>query len=111
MIKTVLKVNGMMCGMCEAHMNDLVRKNFNVKKVTSSVKGGETVVISEENLDIPFLKKEIKEIDLIHGFGMTENNPYGLQKRFSGFMDNMTERGPYLTNPKEIKRYHKTLVD
>ena len=61
MIKTVLKVNGMMCGMCEAHMNDLVRKNFNVKKVTSSVKGGETVVISEENLDIPFLKKEIKE--------------------------------------------------
>ena len=25
--------------------------------------------------------------DLIHGFGMTENNPYGLQKRFSGFMD------------------------
>ena len=49
--------------------------------------------------------------DLIHGFGMTENNPYGLQKRFSGFMDNMTERGPYLTNPKEIKRYHKTLVD
>ena len=62
MIKTVLKVNGMMCGMCEAHMNDLVRKNFKVKKVTSSVKGGETVVISEENLDIPFLKKEIKEI-------------------------------------------------
>ena len=52
MIKTVLKVNGMMCGMCEAHMNDLVRKNFKVKKVTSSVKGGETVVISEENLDI-----------------------------------------------------------
>ena len=62
MIKTVLKVNGMMCGMCEAHMNDLVRKNFKVKKVTSSVKDGETVVISEENLDIPFLKKEIKEI-------------------------------------------------
>ena len=40
MIKTVLKVNGMMCGMCEAHMNDLVRKNFKVKKVTSSVKDG-----------------------------------------------------------------------
>ena len=62
MIKTVLKVNGMMCGMCEAHMNDLVRKNFKVKKVKSSVKDGETVVISEENLDIPFLKKEIKAI-------------------------------------------------
>lgn len=62
MVKTVLKVDGMMCGMCESHMNDLVRKNFNIKKVTSSVKDGETVVISEENLDIPFLKKEIKGI-------------------------------------------------
>ena len=49
--------------------------------------------------------------DLIHGFGLTENDPYGLQRRFSSFMDNMTERGPYLTNPKEIKRYHKILVD
>ena len=36
--------------------------SFSIKKVTSSVKDGETVVISEENLDIPFLKKEIKEI-------------------------------------------------
>ena len=62
MIKTVLKVNGMMCGMCEAHMNDLVRKNFQVKKVTSSVKDGETVVISEENLDIPFLKRKSKRL-------------------------------------------------
>ena len=49
--------------------------------------------------------------DLIHGFGLTENDPYGLQKRFSSFMDNMTERGSYLRNPKEIKRYHKTLAD
>ena len=62
MYQITLGIDGMMCGMCEAHMNDLVRKNFKVKKVTSSVKDGETVVISEENLDIPFLKKEIKEI-------------------------------------------------
>ena len=33
MVKTVLKIDGMMCGMCEAHMNDLIRKNFKVKKV------------------------------------------------------------------------------
>ena len=36
MIKTTLKIDGMMCGMCESHMNDLIRKNFQVKKVTSS---------------------------------------------------------------------------
>lgn len=40
MVKTVLKIDGMMCGMCEAHMNDLIRKNFKVKKVTSSAKDG-----------------------------------------------------------------------
>ena len=45
MIKTTLKIDGMMCGMCESHMNDLIRKNFQVKKVTSSAKDGETVII------------------------------------------------------------------
>ena len=52
----------MMCGMCESHMNDLIRKHCKVKKVSSSAKKGETVVISEEALDIPMLEKEIKEI-------------------------------------------------
>ena len=62
MVKTVLKIDGMMCGMCEAHMNEVIRKNFKVKKVTSSAKSGETVVISEEELDIPWAKKQIKDI-------------------------------------------------
>ena len=60
MVKTVLKIDGMMCGMCEAHMNDLIRKNFKVKKVTSSAKDGETVIISDAELDIPWAKKQIK---------------------------------------------------
>lgn len=62
MVKTVLKIDGMMCGMCEAHMNDLIRKNFKVKKVTSSAKDGETVIISDAELDIPWTKKQIKDI-------------------------------------------------
>ena len=53
MIKTTLKIDGMACSMCEAHMNDLIRKVAKVKKVTSSAKAGETVVISEEELDMP----------------------------------------------------------
>mgnify|MGYP000584476815 FL=1 len=74
MIKTVLKVNGMMCGMCEAHMNDLIRKNFKVKKVTSSAKDGETVIISDAELDIPWAKKQIKDI----GYEMVDytSEPY-----------------------------------
>ena len=35
-------------------MNDLIRKNFKVKKVTSSAKDGETVIISDAELDIPW---------------------------------------------------------
>ncbi len=62
MVKTVLKIDGMMCGMCESHMNELIRKNFEVKKVTSSAKKGETVIISEKEVDIPQAKKEIKDI-------------------------------------------------
>ena len=54
MIKTVLKIDGMMCGMCESHMS------CSPKKVNSSAKNGETVVISEAPLDIPYLKQQIK---------------------------------------------------
>ncbi|UQT47967.1 hypothetical protein M5E87_24950 [Flavonifractor plautii] len=36
MTKYTLVVDGMMCGMCESHVNDAVRKAFPVKKVTSS---------------------------------------------------------------------------
>ena len=39
MIKTTVKVDGMMCGMCESHVNDAVRKAFQVDKVTSSSDG------------------------------------------------------------------------
>lgn len=34
MVQTTLKVNGMMCGMCESHINDVVRKTVQVEKVT-----------------------------------------------------------------------------
>lgn len=36
MIKYVVSVDGMQCGMCEAHVNDAVRQAFPVKKVRSS---------------------------------------------------------------------------
>ena len=36
MIKTTVKVDGMMCGMCESHVNEAIRNAFKVKKVNSS---------------------------------------------------------------------------
>lgn len=48
MIKTVVKIDGMACGMCESHVNDAIRSLFKVKKVSSSHSRGEAVIISEE---------------------------------------------------------------
>ena len=31
MTQTTLKIDGMMCGMCESHINDAIRKEFQVK--------------------------------------------------------------------------------
>lgn len=48
-----------MCGMCESHVNDAVRKAFPVKKVTSSRSKRETVVLSETELDEAALRAAI----------------------------------------------------
>lgn len=58
MIKTTLKIDGMMCGMCESHINDAIRSSFDVKKVNSSHTKGETVIVSKEALD----EDEIKSV-------------------------------------------------
>ena len=62
MIKTTLKIDGMMCGMCESHMNDVIRKNFDIKKVKSSHKKGETEIVSEQALAEAKIKSAVKEI-------------------------------------------------
>ncbi len=52
MIQTTVKINGMMCGMCESHVNDAIRNHFQVKKVNSSAKKNESVILSEEELHL-----------------------------------------------------------
>ncbi len=59
MVKITLEIDGMMCGMCESHVNDTVRGAFNVKKVTSSHSKGETVIIAEEAPDEEELRAAI----------------------------------------------------
>ena len=61
MWKVTVKVDGMACGMCEAHVNDAVRKAFSVKKVTSSHKKGETVLLTESDIDEAALCSVIKD--------------------------------------------------
>ena len=81
MVKTTLGIDGMMCGMCESHMNDAIRNNFDVKKVTSSHSKKQTEVISEEALD----EGKLKEVEKT-GYQLTsvETEPYE-KKGFSLF--------------------------
>ena len=59
MIKITIDVEGMACGMCEAHINDAVRQNFPVTKVTSSHSKGITEIIAHDMLDEERLKSVI----------------------------------------------------
>ncbi|MCR5502172.1 MAG: cation transporter [Lachnospiraceae bacterium] len=61
MYRTTLKIEGMMCNMCEAHVNDAVRNRFKVKSVKSSHKNGETVIESAEPLDEEAIKEAIAD--------------------------------------------------
>lgn len=61
MQKITLKIGGMACGMCEAHINDAVRENFKVKKVTSSHSKGLTEIICENDIDEESLKSVIQK--------------------------------------------------
>lgn len=59
MIKIKMQVDGMQCGMCETHINDAVRNNFPVKKVTSSHSKNQTVILSEKDIDEERLREVI----------------------------------------------------
>ena len=61
MTQTTLKIDGMMCGMCESHINDAIRKEFPVKKVTASHSKGICVIISDAPLDEAKLRKTIDD--------------------------------------------------
>ena len=81
MTETILKVDGMACGMCESHINDTVRNKFSVQKVTSSHTKGETVIVSEQPVDVETLKAAIAET----GYTVTgvQTRPYEKKGFFS----------------------------
>lgn len=58
MVKITASIEGMACGMCEAHINEVVRNAFRVKKVTSSHTKKQTVILAEQ--DIP--EQELKDV-------------------------------------------------
>ena len=62
MEQVVLKIDGMMCGMCEAHVNDAIRKAVpHAKKVSSSHKKGEASFLTEQPVDLEQVKAAIAQ--------------------------------------------------
>ena len=72
MVQITLKIQGMMCGMCESHINDAIRQAFPVKKVTSSHTKGETVILADQAIPksqlAPVIEKtgyQLKEVNCV----------------------------------------------
>lgn len=59
MVKITMHVEGMMCGHCEAHVNDAIRSAFDIKSVSSSHRKNETVIIAAEDIDKEKLKAAV----------------------------------------------------
>ena len=60
MIKTTLKIEGMMCGMCETHVCDAIRKAVpSAKKVTASRTKKEASFMTDDAVDTEAVKAAI----------------------------------------------------
>ena len=81
MLKITLEVEGMRCGMCETHVNDVVRRMDGVKKVRSSHAKGRTEVIAEDVVNIELIKEAIAKQG--YGVGRIETEPYVKRGLFS----------------------------
>ena len=83
MIRITVRVDGMMCGMCEAHVNDAVRRSLPVKKVTSHHKKKITVILTEQDVEDSRIQAVITESGYTClGISREEIKPHGLAALF-----------------------------
>lgn len=83
MTKITLQVDGMACGMCEAHVNDAVRSTFSVKKVTSSHSKKQTVILTEQDIG----EQELRDVIGKTGYTVLSVTKESYEKKgmFGGF--------------------------
>lgn len=81
MLKITLEVEGMRCGMCETHVNDVVRRVEGVKKVKSSHAKGRTEVVAEDSVNTALIKEAIAKQG--YGVGKVTSEPYEKHGLFS----------------------------
>ena len=83
MIQTTIGIDGMMCEMCEAHINDAIRKNFAVKSAKSNRKKKQCVVVSDAPLD----EERIRSVIANTGYDLLSitSEPFQKKKLFGLF--------------------------
>ena len=75
MNKITIKIDGMMCGMCEAHICDAIRNAFpDAKKVKASKGRGEASLLTDREPAADELKKAIT--DTGYTFVSSSSEPY-----------------------------------
>ena len=75
MEKITVKIEGMMCGMCEAHVSDVIRRIYpKAKKLVVSRKRNEATFVSDEQVDEEKLRKAIA--DTGYTFVSMKSEPY-----------------------------------
>lgn len=67
MVKITVAIEGMACGMCEAHINEAVRNAFQVKKVSSAHKKKQAVIIAEQDIPEQGLKDVVARVMTSYG--------------------------------------------
>ncbi len=86
MMQTTVKIEGMMCGMCEAHINDTIRKLYpKAKKVSASHTKGEAKFLTDTAVDEAALRSAIDATG--YQFVSCKSEPYekhGLFHRSKG---------------------------
>lgn len=79
MVQITIQVGGMMCGMCESHLNNAIRTAFSVKKVTASHSRGRIVIVAEETIDEAALRKVVS--DTGYTVGQITQAPYEKKRK------------------------------
>lgn len=63
--------------MCEAHINETIRRNFDVKKVVSSHRKNTTEIVSAESLD----RERLTDVIAKTGYTLAEIAEHPYEKR------------------------------
>lgn len=77
MVETILKIDRLVCGLCEAHVDQLIRNHFEIQKVKSNHRKSETKIISEQPLD----QNRLTEIIEADGYRIVEIQEKQLEKK------------------------------